>query len=107
MSRSCLATVIRYNGADAAPAEGYHRLWLALHPDAQTTAPEAVKQVATCVEELMQACGLTSPAPTVQEADINTLADMASQQWTARFNPRPTGEAEFRTLFTHLSGAHP
>ena len=33
------------------------------------------------------------------EADVPALAQMAAEQWTARFNPRPVAQADFEEMY--------
>jgi alcohol dehydrogenase len=59
-------------------------------------ADEAGEALALRLDEMIEAGGLPRRLSEigVQEQDIHTLADEASQQWTGRFNPRPFGASE-------------
>ncbi|MEM7307797.1 MAG: iron-containing alcohol dehydrogenase [Planctomycetota bacterium] len=94
-----LPHVVRFNGADAGAAERYAELLLAAGVDPAGAAPG--EALARHLEGLLDAAGLPhSFAACGVPADAATeLAREASEQWTARFNPREVGEAELRALY--------
>ncbi len=62
---------------------------------------QAAERLAERIIDLMRFAGLPT---TLSECGINAgilpvLAEEASHQWTARFNPRPVTEVELRTLY--------
>ena len=61
----------------------------------------AAEILAERLTHLMQLAGLptTLRAVGVSEGILPLLSEEASQQWTARFNPRPVGEAEILDLY--------
>ena len=82
-----LPSVIRFNAAlDGNPYSD-------LMPDAG--------RLAARIERMLDAAGLPHKLKEVGASDsqIPELASIAAKQWTAAFNPRPVGEAEFREIF--------
>ena len=65
---------------------------------------EAVEALVARIESLLQVAGIerSLAAFGVGTADVGELATEAAGQWTARFNPREVGAAEFRELFAGL-----
>src|SRR5690606_8015913 len=63
--------------------------------------PEAPQRLAAFIEQLVRNSG----APTtlsecgVDQAVLAELAEIATLQWTARFNPRPVDAAAFEELY--------
>jgi len=94
-----LPHVVRYNGASVGELYGD------LAADARLCDrdhPEAVENLAVFLTALVEQAGLptTLQAAGVSAALLPMLADEASQQWTARFNPRVVGMDELQELYT-------
>jgi alcohol dehydrogenase len=81
-----LPHVIRFNAEGANPYGG-------LEPDAEQLAQrvEAMQDVAALPRRLAEY--------SVRAADIERLAVLGAQQWTAEFNPRPVDQASFREIY--------
>lgn len=82
-----LPSVIRFNaGLNGNPYSD-------LMPDAE--------QLAGRIERMLDAGGLPHTLAEIgaSEEQIPELASVAAKQWTATFNPRAVGEAEFRQIF--------
>jgi alcohol dehydrogenase len=88
-----LPHVIRYNAAAVGP------LYAELARDAGLDG--GADALARRVTALLRAAGLpASLAECGVSPDIlPLLAEEASEQWTARFNPRPVTEADLRRLY--------
>jgi alcohol dehydrogenase len=90
-----LPHVVRFNG----PA--VHTLYAELAEQADLPAADATDALAQRIAELMRAAGLPTTlgecgvAPTI----LPVLAEEASQQWTARFNPRHVTEKDLLALY--------
>ena len=70
------------------------------HPDSDLSAdPEAL---AARLTTLLAAAEIPTTLRDhgVKEHSLDDLADMASKQWTATFNPRKLTPADLRTLYT-------
>jgi alcohol dehydrogenase len=82
-----LPHVVRFN------SQGGHAPYADLIKDPQ--------QLARRIESLLDAGGLlrTLRAAEVPEERLPELAKMAAEQWTAKFNPRPVGEAELLEIY--------
>jgi alcohol dehydrogenase len=94
-----LPHVVRYNGVSVGELYGD------LAADARLCDrdhPEAVEKLAVFLTSLVEQAGLptTLQAVGVSAALLPMLADEASQQWTARFNPRIVGMDELQELYT-------
>jgi alcohol dehydrogenase len=85
-----LPHVIRFNAADPATAAHYTRLY---------GKPAAA--LAERIEELLAHAGLPNHLSecNVSQSILPLLAEEANEQWTARFNPRPVGQAEILSLY--------
>ena len=83
-----LPHVIRFNAAGA-----HGNPYDALDADAE--------RLARRIEAMLQAAALPRRLAdyAVRPADVAALAAEAAQQWTARFNPRPVDEANFRAIY--------
>ncbi|MFT4541208.1 MAG: alcohol dehydrogenase, partial [Planctomycetota bacterium] len=102
---TALPHVIRYNAQDSTAAASYHALAVAGGLAAQETSEaEACEALAVRMEQLLELAGLPSPltAAVVDENKLTALAEEASTQWTARFNPRSIDTGAFRELFRLL-----
>ena len=60
--------------------------------------------LAQALEEILRLTGLAAPLRSfgVNEASIPALAEEASQQWTATFNPRKITPADFARIYGSL-----
>jgi alcohol dehydrogenase len=88
-----LPWVVRFNGETCEPL--YREL-----ADSDP-GPGAAAALANRLEVLRAAGALpaTLRQVDVSRAELHELAKAATSQWTARFNPRPVGEDEFRRLY--------
>jgi alcohol dehydrogenase len=98
-----LPAVIRFNSHEPACREAYAELAETLElpsPVAGDSANDA-PALERHVEGLLELAGLPRrlSACGVERALLPTLADEASRQWTASFNPRPVSEKEFLKLY--------
>lgn len=97
-----LPLVIRYNAQNPDALHAYAELASALElarvADGLTSALEAL---IARVESLLNLAGLPRSLAEcgVEPAKIKLLAEEASHQWTASFNPHPIGAAEFAGLY--------
>jgi alcohol dehydrogenase len=91
-----LPHVIRLNGA----AAGHLYADLAGHAGLGNGEP-AAEILARRVTDLVRAAGLPARLEDcgVSRGILHLLAEEASAQWTARFNPRPVGEADLLRLY--------
>lgn len=82
-----LPHVIRFNGKVC------DNLYAELHG--------STEQLARCVERFLQATGLPTTLKEcgVSDTILSLLAEEASQQWTANFNPRPVTESDIVELY--------
>jgi alcohol dehydrogenase len=91
-----LPHVIRFNAA------AVERLYAELLGDSGlSNGRPAGEALAARVSELTAAAGLPQSLKEcgVSDTILHLLAEEANQQWTARFNPRPVGEAELLKLY--------
>lgn len=98
-----LPHVVRFNAEDPAARRRYAELAACL-----PGAGEPCERLLAFLEEALRAAGLPAPphGPPLGAADVAPLAEIAARQWTAQFNPRPVGRAEFeRILGSALHGA--
>ncbi len=102
-----LPAVVRFNAADPGARTQYADLaragGLAGSHRSDTAACDALE---SALRELLAVAGLpaTLADAGVPSADIDRLAAGAAAQWTAQFNPRTVGEAEFRELYRSVAG---
>ena len=99
---SCLPHVIRFNASDEDAASEYlHLARLVGLVDSNAREAEAAEALARSVEELVQAAGfpLRLSELGVGDHELKSLAEEAARQWTAQFNPREVGAAEFEELY--------
>ncbi len=87
-----LPHVVRFNAADPTAHAGYAEL-------CSVAGLRDVEHLAARLEELLSACGLAARLGDFGSLDIATLAEDASRQWTATFNPRPIGVNDFARLY--------
>jgi alcohol dehydrogenase len=92
-----LPAIVRFNAAEPATRAGYGDLCDA----AGLADPEAL---ARALEDVLALCGLAAPLGSfgVTAEKIPALAEEASRQWTATFNPRPVTSADFARIYSAL-----
>jgi len=101
-----LPAVVAFNAAEPAAAARYRALTVAAGLCAEDASErDAIAILVARLRDLVAAagfptslagCGVAAPA-------AMALAAEAARQWTAQFNPRAVGEAEFRELFAAAS----
>ncbi len=99
---TALPHVVRFNAQDGPTAERYAALARAAGLDGGARdAAGAARALADRLAGFLAEAGLptTLSALGVAREAVPRLAAEAAEQWTARFNPRPVGEAEFRALY--------
>lgn len=86
-----LPHVVRFNAESCA----------ALYAGLVDKGAESGEALAAKLTELMHAAGLPTTLPNcgVDAPDYALLAEEASRQWTAQFNPRPVDAADFERLY--------
>lgn len=97
-----LSHVVRFNAQDPEVAALYAELSRRARICSYATPDlDAVEHLASRLEEILQATGLPGRLGDLGIApDCHaTLAQEASEQWTAQFNPRSVSVADFQTLF--------
>ncbi len=97
-----LPHVVRYNGSDPGAAAAYVDLAVAAGVVPSSASPaEAVEELARRIEHLLALTGLpiSLKACGVKEESIPQLSLEAASQWTAQFNPRPVGAADFEVIY--------
>jgi len=93
-----LPPVIRFNAADPAAAALYGQL---LGDNPGRNGRPAAEMLADRITELLSHAGLpkTLKECGVSDTILPLLAEEASEQWTARFNPRPVAQADILKLY--------
>ena len=102
-----LPHVVRFNAADQDVAELYRELSIAAGISSpESGAAKAVEALAQRLEQIVDVAGVPRrlDAHGVQVEAVGALAAEAARQWTAQFNPRSVGDAEFRVLFETACG---
>jgi len=98
-----LPHVVRFNGEDAAVRARYVELGRCL-----SGGGEPFGRLCEFLEQVLVLAGLPVAlgCQQVGAEDVGPLAEFAARQWTAQFNPRSVGRAEFeRILGSALHGA--
>jgi len=90
-----LPAVIRFNARD--PLAHDHYLELSTAAD---LGP--LEEFLGEIETLLEVARLRDGLPAIDRALFPTLAQEAAAQWTASFNPRPIGAADFEQLFEEV-----
>lgn len=98
-----LPAVIRFNAMDPGAKLAYAEL--ASAPEIACVSEgldRAVDALVARVEYLLNCAGLPRSLSErgVAEGDLGILSEEAAGQWTAQFNPRPVGPADFRQLYS-------
>ncbi len=102
-----LPHVMRFNGEDPAAGAAYaglaHAAGLRI---AGATPRHAVDALVRRLEEVFALTGLpaTLSSAGVKRDALERLAEEAAKQWTAGFNPRPVGKADFARLYAAAFG---
>ncbi len=95
-----LPTVVRFNAEDPAVARLYAELF---DPSAvgDRQASESADRLARRIGALLDAAGMPESLAEcgVAESDLDGLAELAAEQWTGGFNPRPVDRASLRALY--------
>ena len=96
-----LSVVVRFNAQDPLARERYAELargagWIT----AGARAEEGLEALLAFLRACLAAAGVAPAlaAHGVRREQLPALAEEASRQWTAQFNPRPLGRAEFEAL---------
>jgi alcohol dehydrogenase len=97
-----LPHVVRFNGADPDALKGYAEL--ASAPELACLSDgleEALEALISHLNALLKIAGMPRSLRDcgVTESMIPTLAEEASKQWTATFNPRPVTQDDFISLY--------
>jgi alcohol dehydrogenase len=94
-----LPQVVRFNAADDAVSRAYETL-------ATAAGLAGVNGLVSALEQSLRSAGMptTLRESGVPEEALPTLAEEASTQWTAQFNPRPAGASEFLQLYRAAYG---
>lgn len=102
-----LPHVVRFNAAEPTAAAAYAALATAAGLCAADAAvAAAVDALVARLEQLLEDTGFARSlaAHGVSASAVGELAEDAATQWTAQFNPRAVGAAEFRVLFAAALG---
>ena len=94
-----LPAIVRFNAGEHTAEARYGELCRAAGlPDAEA--------LAQALEKILRLTGLAAPLRSfgVNEAVIPALAEEASQQWTAAFNPRKITPADFAKIYESVLG---
>jgi alcohol dehydrogenase len=97
-----LPHVVRFNAADPVVREQYRELAVYAGISLPASPPdEAVAALACALEATLDSAGFPAGLSEcgVTERSIPELAEEASKQWTAQFNPRPIAAAGFDALY--------
>ncbi len=97
-----LPAVVRFNGEDAAVRRLYFELAATPEIASRTHSDDhSLEALVSRVEVLRSLAGLPTSLTEcgVERARVPLLAEEAASQWTAGFNPRPLGKAEFERLY--------
>src|ERR1017187_2540267 len=98
-----LPHVVRFNAREPVVARAYTEVACPAHLALPSEAPEAAAEhLAKRLESLLELAGLprTLEHCGTKPDDIPRLAEEASRQWTAQFNPRPVTTSDFQQLYT-------
>jgi alcohol dehydrogenase len=89
-----LPAIVQFNSADAQAREIYEQLEL----------PDGANSLVTWLGELLDQAGMPKSLAVcgVERSSIPTMAAEAAKQWTAGFNPRAIGEADFVKLYDEV-----
>ena len=96
-----LPVVVRFNAEDAGARAGYGELWRAAFAhEGGASDGEAVERLLAFLERCFAQAGIERGLAKhgVTRGRVPALAEEASRQWTAQFNPRAVGRGEFEEL---------
>ncbi len=97
-----LPTVVRFNAADGPARARYEDLWRGAFP--RTRAGDELTALLGFLARSLESSGDARHGLTPER--VPALAEEASRQWTAQFNPRPVGRDELEGLLRAvLAGA--
>jgi alcohol dehydrogenase len=102
-----LPHVVRFNAGDVSTARVYAQLAVGAGMVESYDSPEsAVDELLKRLAQLVDLAGLprTLAACGVEKSALPRLADEATKQWTAGFNPRPVSAADFVRLYEAAFG---
>ncbi|MEI6343562.1 MAG: iron-containing alcohol dehydrogenase [Verrucomicrobiota bacterium] len=105
-----LPAVVRFNASDPASARAYADLAIAAGiAGPHVPVAMAVDLLLATLGRLLDEAGVPAHlhAAQVDPDMIPTLAAEAAQQWTAGFNPRPVGVADFENLYRCAAKGRP
>jgi alcohol dehydrogenase len=98
-----LPHVVRFNAEDPTAAKAYQELALIARICSSSDSPgAAAEKLAEHLEHLLDLANLPRSLKDcgAHNGDLTQLADEASSQWTAQFNPRLVSKADFQRLFS-------
>jgi alcohol dehydrogenase len=98
-----LPHIVRFNSAEPAAARTYAELAATAGISSPADRPAvAAEKLAVHLEQLLDLANLPHSLKDcgAHNGDIVRLADEASSQWTAQFNPRTVTRADFQQLYT-------
>lgn len=101
-----LPHVVRYNGVEPEIAAAYAQLGREAGLSANGGGGDVVEALAGRIEALLALAEVPAALGRwgVAESDVPALAAEAARQWTARFNPRAVGAADFEVLLRGALG---
>lgn len=102
-----LPHVVRLNATEPAAAETYARLAKMALNSSHTGEPQkGADYLASHLEKLLGTASLGRPLSSfgIDEGQIPALAEEASRQWTAQFNPVSVSAREFEQLYRNALG---
>jgi alcohol dehydrogenase len=97
-----LPHIVRFNAKEPVAAEGYQELaMMAGICSSSDSAPAASERLAAHLEQLLDLAKLprTLKECGAHNGDLVRLAEEASSQWTAQFNPRTISGSDFQQLY--------
>ena len=97
-----LPHIVRFNAHEPAAASAYHELALVAGLcDSEDTAAIASEKLAQHLEQLLDLANLPRSLRDcgAHNGDLIRLAEEASSQWTAQFNPRHVSQGDFQRLY--------
>jgi alcohol dehydrogenase len=104
---TCLPHVVRFNAEDPATRARYAQLsWSAGLCGRESGEDAALAALLSTLESFLVAARIDPALSSagLVAADVPALAEQAAGQWTAQFNPRPVGAAEFERLYRAAAG---
>lgn len=96
-----LPHIVRFNAENAAAADTYADLARSAGIQAVGSSKETAQALAKRITELLELAQLPTRLRDhgIPEEHLPLLAEAATQEWTAHFNPRPITAADFHTLY--------